>query len=632
MKTRNKAGRFLALLAAASLLALPVRGVQAAPGDLSRVSVSSAGTQGNGDSFGAVLSGNGRYVAFASFANNLASGDTNADMDVFVRDAVNQTTQRVSVASDGSQINQRNSSPAISGDGRYVAFTSRPSPEGSQTHVMTPGARPMSVEFGGDILVHDRKSGQTLLVSTASNGARANGASYFAGISTSGRYISFVSDATNLVSGDTNDWSDVFVHDLQTGETKRVSLGSSGREGNDDSDHSDISGNGRFVAFDSYASNLVPGDTNGASDVFVHDRMSGQTRRISVNSRGMQANNGSYNPSISADGRYIAFWSLASNLASGDTNGQLDVFVHDLVSGMTRRISVASDGTQGNANSLYPSISGDGRYTTFESTASNLVSGDTNQASDIFLHDLQSGQTLRLSAAPDGGPANGDSYEAAISADGSRIAFDSYASNLISTDTNARRDVFLRENSVFKSAGALDGWVLESSEASGKGGKLDAGAATFVVGDDSADRQYRAILSFDTSALPDGAVITYAELRIRRAGLTGTDPFKTHGDLLGDIRKGSFSANAALQLSDFDAWANANAAIRITDNLVSGWYSGRVPAASLKLINKTGITQLRLRFARDDNDDRAADYLKFYSGNSTGAAVRPQLIVEFVMP
>ena len=189
--------------------------------------------------------------------------------------------------------------------------------------------------------------------------------------------------------GDTNGARDVFVHDRETGETARVSLASDGEEGNDGSRIPSISADGRYVAFYSYATNLVPGDTNGALDVFVHDREAGETERVSLASDGTQGNSGSSTgfarTHISAGGRYVVFWSVASNLVPGDTNGLADVFVHDRNTGVTARVSRAADGTEANGRSRQGSISADGRYGAFDSLATNLVPGDTNEAEDVFV-------------------------------------------------------------------------------------------------------------------------------------------------------------------------------------------------------------------------------------------------------
>ncbi|MBU4457101.1 MAG: hypothetical protein KKA65_06395, partial [Nanoarchaeota archaeon] len=262
-------------------------------------------------------------------------------------------------------------------------------------------------------------AGITTRVSVASDGGQGNGdSSWGVSISADGRYVAFKSNASNLVSGDTNDANDVFVHDRQSGQTTRVSVASDGAQGNYHSGSPSISADGRYVAFESYSNNLVSGDTNDAIDVFVHDRQSGQTRRVSLASDGAQGNYHSGSPSISADGRYVAFGSYSNNLVSGDTNDANDVFVHDRQSGQTRRVSLASDGTQGSGDSSSPSISADGRYVAFYSDASNLVSGDTNGYWDVFVHDRQSGQTARVSVASDGAQGNGVSLYPSISADG----------------------------------------------------------------------------------------------------------------------------------------------------------------------------------------------------------------------
>jgi Tol biopolymer transport system component len=276
-----------------------------------------------------------------------------------------------------------------------------------------------------------------------STGTQVSGDSEWPALSADGRYVAFQSSASNLVADDSNGFIDVFVHDRQSGETALVSMASGGTQGNQRSSNPTISGDGRYVAFVSYASNLVTGDTNNVGDIFVHDRQSGQTNRVSVASGGGQANDESIGPVITADGRYVAFTSDASNLVNGDTNGQDDVFVHDRQTGQTNRISLAGGGTQGNGNSSAPAISADGRYVAFSSAASNLVTGDSNGFIDIFVHDWQSGQTTLVSTAADGTQGNLTSSSPAISADGRYIAFTSSASNLVNGDTNNRADVFV---------------------------------------------------------------------------------------------------------------------------------------------------------------------------------------------
>ena len=193
-----------------------------------------------------------------------------------------------------------------------------------------------------------------------------------------GRFVAFGSDATNLVTGDTNAVSDAFVYDRVTGTTERVSVSSAGAEANGTSFAPAISADGRFVAFPSEATNLVPGDTNGVTDVFVRDRLTGTTERVSVSSAGAEANGTSFAPAISADGRFVAFPSEATNLVPGDTNGATDVFVRDRLTATTDRVSVDSAGAQANDRSDFPAISADGSVVAFVSTATNLVPDDTN--------------------------------------------------------------------------------------------------------------------------------------------------------------------------------------------------------------------------------------------------------------
>jgi archaellum component FlaF (FlaF/FlaG flagellin family) len=263
--------------------------------------------------------------------------------------------------------------------------------EGSDPLASIAFARPLHALVASAILagVGAAQSPTTVRVSVDSHGAQGNAASGLYGVSVSadGRYVAFESVSDNLVPGDTNGVDDVFVRDRQSGQTERVSVDSSGVQGNGRSNFPSISADGRYVAFWSLADNLVSGDTNGAYDVFVHDRQSGQTERVSVDSSGAQANNSSFNPSISGDGRYVAFQSYADDLVPGDTNGFADVFVHDRQSHWTERVSVDSSGVQGDGHSYLPSISADGRHVAFLSAADDLVPGDTNAGVDSFLRD-----------------------------------------------------------------------------------------------------------------------------------------------------------------------------------------------------------------------------------------------------
>jgi Tol biopolymer transport system component len=273
-------------------------------------------------------------------------------------------------------------------------------------------------------------------VSVAANGAGANHVSDDATISRDGRYVAYWSIASNLVRGDTNGRNDVFVHDRWTRRTQRVSVASGGRQtSGDDIGHPPaLSGNARYVAFESEAPELVPGDTNNARDIFVHDRWNRTTVRVSVSSRGVQANGLSWEPSISADGRYVTYESFASNLVDGDADANGGIFRYDRATHRTTFIAVGTNAAQ----------SADGRYIGFVSTAVNLVPGDTNGKADTFVYDTLTRRMSRVSAAKDGTQGNGDSdLRPKLTPNGRWVTFASLASNLVAGDTNGNADVFV---------------------------------------------------------------------------------------------------------------------------------------------------------------------------------------------
>jgi Tol biopolymer transport system component len=346
------------------------------------------------------------------------------------------TTERVSVGASGQQGNQmsgRFSGPAIDADGSVVAFDS------DATTLV-----PQDTNGQTDVFVHDRTTNSTERVSVSSSGVQANGLSTRPAVNASGGLVAFDSSATNLVPGDTNRQLDVFVHNRANHRTFRVSVGSDGLQGTGSSNSPSIGG--RFVSFISSSPNLVPGDTNGVEDVFVRDLVAGTTERVSVSSTGEQGNSSSTAASISANGRYVAFSSFASNLVTGDTNDAFDVFLHDRVTGATERMSVSSDEVQGDAMSVSPSVSRNGRFVAFYSDATNLVPGDTNGRTDIFVRDRMAALTERDSVSSDEQQADGSSPEPGvrgfvasgpdITPDGRYVAFFSSATNLVPDDTN----------------------------------------------------------------------------------------------------------------------------------------------------------------------------------------------------
>lgn len=417
-----------------------------------RLSVHSDGSEAlNGDSTNPTISHSGSRVAYQSDATNLVDGDTNGDTDIFLHDLATATTQRISLDYNGSNSNGVSLSPAISGDGTAVAFSSTATDlvgaevDGCGQEPDTNGfsdifvyrvipdslyrASTTSVTFNScdqanghsyapsmaydwvegavafysyatnlqgtdsnmdaDIFVNDRTFSGTTWRYTDS--ATFNDGSFYPQISDDGEHVVFHSNATNVVPGNDSTY-DIFAVRRFPTEVELISVNSSGEAGNDDAFYPSVSENGRFVAFYAYATNLVDKDTNNVRDIFVRDREAGITERISVSSSGVEANNHSLHPQISPNGRFVVFESLADNLVRGDNNGDWDVFLHDRLLDTTTRVSVASDGTEGDyLGVLTPfardaDLSADGEYIVFESSFNNLVLGDGNNHTDVFIH------------------------------------------------------------------------------------------------------------------------------------------------------------------------------------------------------------------------------------------------------
>ncbi len=354
------------------------------------------------------------------------------------------TLTRASVAENGTEPNDSSRRPDISPDGRYVAFQ-------SEATNLIPGLEPESRQ----VYVHDRETGSIELVSRSVDQEPGNKGSSHPSLSADGRFVAFHSSATNLVPGPVDDdgniigGSHVYVLDRETDTTKRVSVSSDGELGTRPSfDDNSISADGRFVSFMSLAANLVPDDTNNVRDVFVRDLVENTTERVSVASDGTEGDDGSWRSDISGDGRFVAFDSQASNLVEDKSNNQWDVFVHDRETGTTQRVSVATDGTEGNLLSIDPAISADGRHVSFDSRANNLVPTDTNRRTmlEVFVHDRETGITERVSVTSQGQEANGESRFSDISGDGRFVTFESAASNIVPGITNCPRDDFIPQS------------------------------------------------------------------------------------------------------------------------------------------------------------------------------------------
>jgi Tol biopolymer transport system component len=397
-------------------------------------------------------------------------------------------------------------------------------------------------------------------VSVSAAGDQADAESWADAVSADGRFVLFDSHGSKLVPGDTNGQTDVFVRDRQTGETTRVDVASDGKQARFLPSHgTSISADGRYAVFTCEAGNLVPGDTNEATDVFVHDRQTGETNRVSVTPSGGQATGFSSEGVISADRRYVAFDSYARNLVPRDTNGGQDVFLRDLQSGKTTRIDVSSYGRQTarGSQSGPPAISADGRYVAFASNAPNLVSGDTNRVTDIFVRDRKRGLTVRVNVGPRGRQGRkGNSGQLSMSADGRLVAFVSSATNLVAHDTNHEPDVFLRDRARRRT-------TRVSLSSSGGQAKRESGVP--VISPDG-----RSVAFSSYSALVPGGLAGVGQLFVRdlQAGTISLASRSSDGEAGDDSSTAAgFSADGRYLL--FSSWAR---------NLVPGDTNGRLDA------------------------------------------------------
>ena len=338
----------------------------------------------------------------------------------------------------------------------------------------------------------EQATAATELVSLGATNNLGNGIGGHPGLGGSGAFVAFSSTASNLIEGDTNRAEDCFFRDLVTGGLELLSVSTSGFTGNAKSLKPIPSSNGLVITFQSLADNLVSDDSNGQLDVFVRDRGAQTTRRVSISSQGDEANGASTYPQISPDGRYVVFASTASNLASSDPNTRSDIFRHDLKTGRTEHVSVDASGGEANGTSLYPAISGSGRYVAFQSTSSDLVVDDTNGRTDIFVRDMSTGQTERVSVSTEGAQGNDNSTYPDLSDNGRFVIFLSKARNLASGDTNTFNDLFVRDRTTGTTSrlsngianAQINGNVI-SPEISGNGRVVVFGsdASNLVAGD-----------------------------------------------------------------------------------------------------------------------------------------------------
>lgn len=382
----------------------------------------------------AAISADGRFIAFHSAASNLVSKDTNNKQDIFVFDRNMKIMERVSVSTNGIEANHYSIRPSISGDGRYVAFMS----------LATNLVENSDNNHQLDVFVHDRNEKTTELVSVSVDGTAGNTKSLNPVISTDGVHIAFESFANNLIENDTNENADIFVRNIIEKNTEVVSLSTTGQQANHGSASPAISSDGRYVLFHSPARNLVPIDNKRSdasewnfSDVFLRDRKLGKTEIISVNRKGKPGNHPSMNPSVSSDGRFVAFASMANDLVpnypdgpleiigKGLTASRIDIFVRDREIGVTKLVSTDKDGMPGNHQSQAPKISSNGRYVTFQSAASNLTeSRMAGTLINIYRRDIVNDITTLVTMFDGQLESNVMSAHAALTNDGNMVVFD----------------------------------------------------------------------------------------------------------------------------------------------------------------------------------------------------------------
>ncbi|MCC7421967.1 MAG: cadherin domain-containing protein [Planctomycetaceae bacterium] len=551
------------------------------------------------------VSGDGRFVAFESYASDLVAGDTNYAQDIFVYDRTTGTVERVSLSSAGVQGNFSSFRPSISADGQFVAF------ESYATNLVAGDSN-----FMRDVFVYDRTANTIQRASVGAGGAQANWWSGNARISADGKTVAFESVATNLVAGDTNFVQDIFVRDLTTNTTERVSLSNTGGQSHWHSFNPSISADGHFVAFDSYASNLVTGDTNFSNDIFVRDRTGATTERVSISTAGVQGNYHSWRPSLSADGTIVAFASSAMNLVAGDTNLVQDIFVYDRTANTIERVSTSAGGTQANWHSFNPSISGDGQFVAFDTYASNLVTGDTNRTVDVFLVDRLANTITRASVTSNDAQANGHSSHASVSSDGRFVAFQSSATNLSPSDTRYFNDIYVRDTSSAPSNITLSNSTIAENQPAGTSvGALAATDAdpgdtftfTLVSGTGDTDNasftimgsQLQTTASFDFETKPSYSI------RVR-----ATDSFGLTFDRVFTITVTNVSDSAPTNIALSNATIAENQPIATAIGNLTATDVDTADTFTFQLVNGAGDTD-NLSFSIFGNELRSAAVFDF---------------------
>jgi Tol biopolymer transport system component len=426
--------------------------VGAGPASANSLSTTTLITKGDGYGANAYV-GNGRHSAvsengdtlvFSAYANNLVPVDANNTSDIFVYNKITKQISLISTNVAGFAANGASTAPSVSADGRYIAYITE------ATDLVVEDGQLCPSGACTNIILHDLYLHTNKLVNRNTLGLRIDASSLETpAISGDGRSVVFQS-RSSISLGDQNDTYDILWRDTVANVTRLVSVDDFGHTGAQKSSDFSINDDGRFVAFRT-ASKLIPGDVDNTEDVFLRDIQMGTTSLVSAMYNGSpQPNKPTAQPSISKDGRYVAFTGWSDQIVPGDTNSATDVFLRDMQLGTTKRISINSKGQQGNFDSQHPDISSDGKYIVFSSFANNLIRFDPNLQQDVFIHYRDFGVTRLVSRASHAGaPAmGGESQEPQISGDGKTITFVSRATNLHPTPLQPGRNLYLHYNPV----------------------------------------------------------------------------------------------------------------------------------------------------------------------------------------
>lgn len=491
------------------------------------------GNPGNGSCAAPALSSDGRYVAFETNAPGLAPGNSASFRDVLVRDRETGTIEVASKSSSGAPGNQHSEHCDISGDGRFVVFSSY------ATTLVTAAGLSTAMP---NVYLRDRATQQTVLVSRTPSGDAGAGSSFDPTISKDGRYVAFTSNAGDLVVGDSPNSYDAFVFDRLTGTITRENTTPGGIASDGISWATSISADGRFIAFRSNATNLVGTlPQHGPSEAYVRDRWLGVTKLVSHAAGGDIANAHVFRVTLSDDGSMCSFESTASNLVPGDTNSLQDSFVWWRSTDTVTRESLGAAGNQLLAETSATSLSGDGRYLTFSNSDPSVVTGDTNGVSDVFVRDLHVRSNSRISQSAAGIEGNATSYEGALNADGSVAVFITKANNFGSPG-NIYPQVYVsgyappcQANLGFAHGGSLL-IVCGSNLATGTLGKLaliraPENSPTFLFASTSATPTFSSTLNATFLPIPVGVVVSAMTDGLGRLESTfsgGAGPFSVY--------------------------------------------------------------------------------------------------------